>query len=501
MSSAISETPATPRPLRLTLPLKVNANQAPLASGFFVLLLIAVASLWLASVNRDQSRMVAHTLEVQSKASQVLNLVEDAETGQRGYLLTHKLVYLEPYLEGAAKSSGAVDDLARLTLDNPRQRATLAELKSLVDAKVAELARTVVKARAGDFAGALAIVQTGRGRDLMQGVREKVAEVQVEEARLLRVRQASTASTGAFLLVLSLGGVLLVILLAVVSIRIFQRSTRLLEESEARLKAANDGLETLVAQRTAELTESNEEIQRYAYIVSHDLRAPLVNVMGFTSELDEVRDQVAERLRDDPSASPLIQEFDEALNYIKAAITKMEGLIGAILKISREGRRAFLPEALDMRALVKGLADAQHHQTQAVGAEVAVGELPAITADRLAVEQIFANLVDNALKYLDPARPGRVEVAGTEVGGLVRFEVRDNGRGIAPGDFARVFELFRRSGPQDRPGEGIGLAHVKALVRSLGGRIELASVLGEGTTFTVWLPSKPPARAGRPTAE
>ncbi len=122
MSNAIRETPA---PVMLALPFKIHANQAPLASGFFVLLLVAVASLWLASVNRDQSRMVAHTLEVQSKASQVLNLVEDAETGQRGYLLTHNLAYLRPYLDGAAKSPGAVDDLVRLTLDNPRQRSTL----------------------------------------------------------------------------------------------------------------------------------------------------------------------------------------------------------------------------------------------------------------------------------------------------------------------------------------------------------------------------------------
>ena len=116
-------------------------------------------------------------------------------------------------------------------------------------------------------------------------------------------------------------------------------------------------------------------------------------------------------------------------------------------------------------------------------------ELPEIVADRLAVEQIFGNLIDNALKYLSPERPGRIEIsADAASGGRVRFHVRDNGRGIAPQDHARVFELFRRSGVQDRPGEGIGLAHVKALVRSLGGRIEVSSELGEGTTFTVTLP-------------
>ena len=240
----------------------------------------------------------------------------------------------------------------------------------------------------------------------------------------------------------------------------------------------------------AELRESNEEIQRYAYIVSHDLRAPLVNVMGFTSELEAVRDDVRAALGDHAEAGRIDADIDEALGFIKAAITKMEALIAAILKLSREGRRTFRPEPLDMRALVQGLADAQRHQADSAGARVAVADdLPEIAADRLAVEQIFGNLIDNALKYLAPGRPGLIQVAGRPVaGGRVRFTVADNGRGIAPQDHARIFELFRRSGLQDRPGDGIGLAHVKALVRSLGGRIEVSSELGQGTTFSVTLP-------------
>jgi PAS domain S-box-containing protein len=240
----------------------------------------------------------------------------------------------------------------------------------------------------------------------------------------------------------------------------------------------------------AELRESNEEIQRYAYIVSHDLRAPLVNVMGFTSELEAVRDEVRAALQEHPRAQQIDVDMSEALGFIRAAITKMESLIAAILKLSREGRRTFRPEPLDMAAVVQGIADAQRHQAGAAGATVRVAtKLPEIVADRLAVEQIFGNLIDNALKYLSPERPGRIEISADAVsGGRVRFHVRDNGRGIAPQDHARVFELFRRSGVQDRPGEGIGLAHVKALVRSLGGRIEVSSELGEGTTFTVTLP-------------
>ncbi|WP_438346070.1 sensor histidine kinase [Methylorubrum populi] len=240
----------------------------------------------------------------------------------------------------------------------------------------------------------------------------------------------------------------------------------------------------------AELRESNEEIQRYAYIVSHDLRAPLVNVMGFTSELEAVRQELKTLLRDHPQGARIDEDITEALSFIQAAIVKMERLIAAILKLSREGRRQFAPEAIAMTPLIRGIADAQRHQADRKGATVRVAaDLPAIIADRLAIEQIFGNLIDNALKYLDPARPGRVEVtAAPAPGDRIRFAVSDNGRGIAPQDHGRIFELFRRSGAQDQPGEGIGLASVKTLVRALGGRIEVSSQPGTGTTFVVTLP-------------
>lgn len=241
----------------------------------------------------------------------------------------------------------------------------------------------------------------------------------------------------------------------------------------------------------AELKESNEEIQRYAYIVSHDLRAPLVNIMGFTSELETVRAEIMDELGASPKVETINRDFEESISFIKAAINKMDGLINAILRLSREGRRTFRPEPLDMTKLVRGLADAQHHQADSIGAEVIVGDLPEIVADRLGVEQIFGNLIDNAIKYLDAKRPGRIEIAGERSGSRVRFEVRDNGRGIAPQDHTRIFELFRRSGTQDKPGEGIGLAHVRTLVRSLGGRIDVQSELGVGTTFVVTMPLAP----------
>ncbi len=116
--------------------------------------------------------------------------------------------------------------------------------------------------------------------------------------------------------------------------------------------------------------------------------------------------------------------------------------------------------------------------------------MPDLVHDRVTVEQIFSNLIENATKYAHPDRPGEVVVRGHHKGHRAIFEVEDNGRGIAPEDHERVFELFRRSGKQDQKGEGIGLANVRSLAYRLGGTVTLRSVLSEGSTFIVDLPAR-----------
>src|SRR5450631_1679287 len=115
-------------------------------------------------------------------------------------------------------------------------------------------------------------------------------------------------------------------------------------------------------------------------------------------------------------------------------------------------------------------------------------ELPTITSDRLALEQVFSNLMDNAVKYLRAGVPGSIEVRATESDGAITYEAHDNGRGIDAKDRERIFDLFRRSGIQDRPGDGIGLAHTRALVRRLGGSINVESEPDRGSVFKVTLP-------------
>ena len=166
----------------------------------------------------------------------------------------------------------------------------------------------------------------------------------------------------------------------------------------------------------------------------------------------------------------------------------MDRLISAILNLTREGRREFKLQRIDIRELIDGIAKTVAHQAEEAQATIRVGELPDIVSDRLALEQIFSNLIDNALKYLKTGVPGEITVRGRTKLGFAIFELSDNGRGIDPKDHQRIFELFRRAGTQDKPGQGIGLAHVRALVRRLGGTMSVASELHQGSTFTITLP-------------
>ncbi len=266
-----------------------------------------------------------------------------------------------------------------------------------------------------------------------------------------------------------------------------------IEQRDERLRAANRELR----QRTEELARKNEEVEAFVYIVSHDLRAPLVNLQGFSRELglscDELgRQLAAASLPADVEAAVrqlIAEEIPSSLRFISASTAKFERLINALLQLSRSGRRELQPEPIDMEALVATTLDSLQRSIEDSGAEVVVGALPATHADATAVGQLLGNLVTNALRYLQPGRPGHIEIGGEPDGGVNRFYVRDNGVGIPATAQKKLFQVFQRFRPDLADGEGIGLATVKRIVERHGGRIWAESVEGVGTTFIFTLPS------------
>jgi signal transduction histidine kinase len=247
-----------------------------------------------------------------------------------------------------------------------------------------------------------------------------------------------------------------------------------------------------------EMQIQNDEMKSFTSLVSHDLRAPLVNIKGFSDELSRSIQEIAPPLArllaasdvsDRAHLSDIIKnDIPQALGFIESSVKRMDSLISAILQLSRIGRRELKPETIDMQALVDSLLKTLAHQLETKRVTVSVKELPAVVADRTAMGQIIGNLLDNAVKYLEPGRDGLLEIRGERTPVDTVITVSDNGRGMVPQDIPRIFELFRRVGKQDVPGEGMGLAYVKTLIRSHGGRIWCDSELGKGTTFSFKIP-------------
>jgi signal transduction histidine kinase len=270
------------------------------------------------------------------------------------------------------------------------------------------------------------------------------------------------------------------------------------EERTHQLSKARDELEKRVADRTSELTAINEELKTFAYIVSHDLRAPLINIRGFASELKMAIGAIASALGKNPYllddtdgkeiAGLLQDDVREALRFIDSSAVTMDNLINSILKLSRLEQKAFKRETINTGAVVGSVLKSLSFQIEANGTMVCVGTLPDINADGVLMEQVFANTITNAVKYLDPSRPGKIEISGQEREDDMLFTIKDNGRGIAKEDFGKVFQIFRRAGKQDVPGEGMGLAYVQTIIRRHGGHIWLESEPGVGTTFFFDIP-------------
>ena len=481
-----------------------------LAAGFLVLVAISATSVILVDQARQDSGWVVHTVEVENQISTLLLQIRRAESAERGYLLTSDPRFLAEHQATVATILPDVDKLTALTTDNPVQMENAKRLRAPVETRLQEFARAIDFVKRNDVASGVAMLREYGANETVEQINSIANAMRAQENELFVLRTATADRTERLASIVTVVGSGLVVTLAAISIFLVRRSASARDEAEAQLRDNNLNLETTIDERTADLREANDEIQRFAYIVSHDLRSPLVNIMGFTSELEELRGDIFRRIAalghaDAPvsttpvaagEAEPVLegadqqlsQEFTEALGFIKSSIAKMDRLITAILNLTREGRREFVPVKIDTRELIETIVSTVAHQASEAEARIRIEPLPNIVSDRLALEQIFSNLIDNALKYLKPGVPGDIAIRGRTKLGFAIFEIADNGRGIDPKDHQRIFDLFRRAGTQDKPGQGIGLAHVRALVRRLGGTMSVASELHNGSTFTITLP-------------
>ncbi|MCB1057041.1 MAG: HAMP domain-containing protein [Acidobacteria bacterium] len=271
-----------------------------------------------------------------------------------------------------------------------------------------------------------------------------------------------------------------------------------LDRAQVALREARDDLERGVEERTADLQAATQEMKALLYMVSHDLRAPLINLQGFAGELraalDTIRPIVGdlEGHADDEPRAALRRFFDEdaqdALRFIEMSVLRLNDFTLALLKLSRAGHQELSIEELDLGELIEHILGTLAFQIEQCQAMLTVDTLPAVCADRMALEQVLSNLIGNALNYRSPERSPKIHLWAEELDQEVRIHVEDNGRGIAEEDFDKIFAPFRRIGNVDSEGEGVGLAYAQTLVRRHGGRIRCRSTFGVGSQFIVSLP-------------
>jgi signal transduction histidine kinase len=491
----------------------------------------------------DAERWALHSKAVITSAESVVRRLDHESSRVRGLVITGSPVFLS---NQAAEIERAVDELFRLVADNPPQQRRVEELRAAsrrLAAWTAELERLI---RTDQGAAAADRIRTLQGERLLEAAHGIMDGFLLEEQRLDRQRAqrlersrrrqqellgaAGVAALGVALLMLRVFSRGISSRLAVVTANarrlaenapltaplggqdeiarldgtLHQSAERLAAaaSTERRIQAELAARAEMLAAANEELRQKTGEVETFVYSVSHDLRSPLVNLQGFSRELDSSL-QDLRRLFDGSDLPAEMRgriaavdgDMAESLHFIQTAVSRSGNIIDALLRLSRAGRIEYQWQPVDVAGVVHRIVDAMRSTIEQRGAEVAAGDLPPAWGDPTALDQVFANLIGNALNYLDPARPGRIEIGARTPGAPgapVTYWVRDNGMGIAAGHQAKLFVAFQRLHGDLAPGEGIGLALTRRIVERHGGKIWVESLEGAGSTFLLTLPAAEP---------
>ncbi|NEA42529.1 sensor histidine kinase [Streptomyces sp. SID11385] len=437
------------------------------------------------------------------------------ETGVRGYGLTGERRFLEPYERGLADEKTAVARL-RTLVDDGRNRADLDRVLARTRTWQGRIAHPVAAAPGGAPVP-LAAARAAEGKSAFDAVRRALTTQQdhLKAARadaVEELRAAERLRDGVFL---AIGVILVLLALAVFEglrrgvtdpldrlsadtgrvtrgdfahrIRVsgpadLRRLGADVESMRHRLAAelaTSEERRLLLDEQTADLKRSNEELEQFAYIASHDLQEPLRKVSSFTQLLQR------------RYAGELDARADQYIAFAVDGANRMQVLINDLLAFSRIGRLTDKHERVDLDALVGRTLDTLGMAIEEAGARITRDALPAVTGDPTQLGMLWQNLLSNAVKFRSPERPPEIRVGVAPEGDAWRFTVTDNGIGIEPEYAERVFVIFQRLHTKDTyPGSGIGLAICKKVVEYHGGTISLTPAEGPGTAITFTLPRR-----------
>jgi signal transduction histidine kinase len=284
----------------------------------------------------------------------------------------------------------------------------------------------------------------------------------------------------------------------------FNKMADALKEARESLAARNQELEETalrLAMLNDDLRDRQKESEDFLYVLSHDLRAPLINIQGFAKRLHNSMTKLETGLSNGGApedAGAHLKKMNESLKFINAGTTKIDQLIARLLEIARLTTRPNETSWTDMEAMARHVIDACQFQLQERGIHATVGGLPFVFGDQTQLNQVVTNLVDNAIKYMGDRPEKHIALTCSSVGDRYRFAVQDTGPGISRDNKEKIFRMFTRLAPGQAKGEGIGLAAVRTIVNRHRGRIWVESTEGVGSTFYFTLPKNPDGAPPRP---
>ena len=471
------------------MPTRSARSVVPLA--LLAALLVVALNTWFA-VSAIQTLLqseswLAHTWEVVGQNEHLLTVASTAESTARGYILTGRP-------QSLAECRQAMDDMPRqlqrfqdLTVDNQMQQANLAEAREVMTRRLQRLQDVIGLRENVGFQEAQALAMQGQGASEMDRFRIIIARMDMEERRLLTNRAEEAQHNGwRALFATGLACVLDLLMIAFVTYYfVKERQARLFsemaaerlavaraqaEQSAEEVRLLNAELEHRVRERTAELEATNRELEAFSYSVSHDLRAPLRTIDGFSLALEE------------DYAEAVDATGRDYIRRVRAGVQRMGQLIDALLQLSRITRADVVREPLDVAALARTVAEALREQNpdRALTFEITSGREE--NADPKLVQVALENLMGNAVKFT--ARREQAEISVAWDAAANAWRVQDNGAGFDMQYSHKLFNAFNRlHGDKDFKGSGIGLATVARVVRRHGGRIWADSTVDHGATF------------------
>ncbi|EKD28318.1 MAG: Sensor protein [uncultured bacterium] len=245
-----------------------------------------------------------------------------------------------------------------------------------------------------------------------------------------------------------------------------------------------------------QLINKNEELKQFLYASTHDLRSPLFNIQGFCGELQRYNKELSSIMKDKNKLNEntlnleiiINKDIPEAIDFIHKSVLKMDDLLSGLLRISNLDKAETKAKILDMNLMFKKIMENFQYQIQTNSIEIDVAKIHPCMADALQINQVFSNIVDNAIKYMRSGQKGKISVSSIKFDKNIIYQVKDNGIGISKKYYEKIFEIFYRLEPNKTPGHGIGMAIVKKILAKNNGDIWLESEVGIGTTFFVSLP-------------